>query len=129
MVEITEGGDGVGVMLVNYGGDPIQGGFNIIQRMYGYLENVLAGMAMMTELELSMLALRYEQRDGQRIVFQEPSIHSNKKMCIRNAKEEEQRSGKGEKGRGWQICQLIRGLGTDMSEGQVSRSEVLNYCM
>jgi hypothetical protein len=97
MVEITEGGDGVGVMLVNYGGDQNHGGFNIIQRIYGYLENVVAGMAMMTDPELSMLALRYKQRDGQRIVFQEPSIHSNKKNYIWNAKEEEQSSQNGKK--------------------------------
>jgi hypothetical protein len=97
MVKITEGDDGLGLMSVNYVGDQIYGDFNVIQRIYGYLENVLAGMAMMTELELSMSALRYEQRDGQHIVFQEPSIRSNKKMCIWKAKEEQQSSEKGTK--------------------------------
>jgi hypothetical protein len=53
-----------------------------MQRIYGYVENILAGMAMMTERELSISALRYEKRDGEQIVFQEHNIYSNEKMCI-----------------------------------------------
>ena len=62
---------------------------------------------MMTEGELSISALRYEKRDGERIVFQEPNIYSNKKMCIwkkdldedtnQPAKETEKRSQTGTK--------------------------------
>jgi hypothetical protein len=97
MVNLTQAADGIGMISVNYGGDQIDGAFNVIQRIYGYLENVVAGMAMMPDSELSTSALRYQQRDGPRIVFQEPSIRSKEKMCIWTAKEEEQSSQQGTK--------------------------------
>jgi hypothetical protein len=82
MVKITEGAHGRGVMSVNYRENQIRGDVNMMQRIYGYVENILAGMAMMTERELSISALRYEKRDGEQIVFQEHNIYSNEKMCI-----------------------------------------------
>jgi hypothetical protein len=105
MVKITGGADGVGLMLVNYGGGQIHGGggFNVIQRIYGYLENVLAGMAMMTEPELSMSALRYEQRDGQSLFFKSLLFAATKRCASGLPRKKNKVVNKGQKERGSRV--------------------------